>query len=80
MAKKKKKDEFDWIVVGWLAGAALVIIFISIVVAGMRTGTTTEPRFKDTTNPEDRLETVDTKKCYKPMHAPYKVKVEVDCE
>lgn len=78
---KKKKDDFDWVVIGWLAGAALVIVLISILVAGMRTGTTTEPRFKDTIKPEDKLETIkDEGKCYRFMHAPYKVRVEVDCE
>lgn len=78
---KKKKENFDWIVIGWLAGAALVIVLISILVASMRTGTTTEPRFKDTTKSEDKLETIkDGGKCYRFMHAPYKVRVEVDCE
>lgn len=29
---KKKKDNFDWIVIGWLAGAALIIVAICIIV------------------------------------------------
>ncbi len=77
----KKKDNFDWTVIGVLAGAALVVMLLCIIVTALRPGTTTEPRYKDTVEPSDKLEVIkENGKCYKFMHAPYKVRVEIDCE
>lgn len=77
----KKKDNFDWIVIGVLAGAALIVVLLCIIVTALRPGTTTEPRYKVQSSHLTKLEVIkENGKCYKFMHAPYKVRVEIDCE
>lgn len=75
-----KKNKTDWVIIGALAGAALVIMLLCII-AALRPGTTPERRYKDAVEPSDKLEVIkENGKCYKFMHAPYKVRVEIDCE